>query len=160
MKKMMMGLAALFAGLVVLADTPAVDAGFWFDCPKSITNANVDGVRFGLPVSAGKGKVEGAELALLLAATRNVEGLQFSLIGANLGENIEGVQWGFLNVVSNNLKGLQLGMYNYTEKSGYQLGFINFSPGDAKFQFGFVNFNQNGWLPVMILVNFGSKTFK
>ncbi len=137
-----------------------VAVGYWFDCPQEMTAANVDGVRFGLPVSAGNGTVDGAELSLLLSATRNVDGLQFSLWGANIGDFVDGAQIGFLNLVSTDLQGAQWGFFNHSPKRGWQVGLVNCCTDNAQFQLGLVNYNANGWLPVMILVNFGRDTFK
>ncbi len=148
-------LTALLALSCGLLHGAAADVGFWFDCPQSITGENVSGVRFGLPVAAGNGTVSGLELSLLLSATRNVEGLQASLLGTNVSDFMNGAQIGFFNLVSADLKGSQWGLFNHSQKRGWQFGLVNCCTDNAKFQLGLLNYNAGGWLPVTILVNFG-----
>lgn len=146
--------------LNVYADDPTCQVGFWFDIPEETINSTVDGVKFGIPVSSGKGSVEGAELSLLCSATENIEGVQFSLFGLNYAETIKGGQiFTFINYAAKRLQGLQLGFANISEKDGIQLGFINSCNDNALFQLGFININRNGWLPVMIFFNCSNELF-
>ncbi len=141
------------------AATPApsvssVDVGYWFGCPAAITKADVKGVRFGLPVSAGKGSVTGLEWSLLMAGTDHVEGMQWTVIGPNFASSAEGLQFGFFNSVIREMNGAQVGFYNFSPKGGWQFGLINFSEGKADWQFGFVNYNAEARFPVTLFVNF------
>ncbi|MGE4565977.1 MAG: hypothetical protein AB7F32_13965 [Victivallaceae bacterium] len=131
-----------------------VDAGFWFGCPAAITKADVKGVRFGLPVSSGKGSVTGLEWSLLMAGTDHVDGMQWTAIGPNFASSVSGLQFGFFNMVSREMDGAQVGLYNFSPKGGWQFGFVNFSEGKADWQFGVVNYNAEARFPVTLFVNF------
>lgn len=134
--------------------TACVDIGFWFDCPESTTDTDVEGVRFGVPMSAGKGSVKGLEWALFMAATDRIEGMQWTLIGSNLAQSVEGFQFSFFNLTAVEMSGVQLGLYNFSPKGGCQFGLINFSEGKADFQLGLLNYNAEARFPVTLLVNF------
>lgn len=146
----------LFALQPVMAE---VDCGFWFDVPESITNSDIEGVRFGLPFSASNAEVEGAELSLFYSGTHHVEGLKFTLFGVNYSETLHGAELAFLNMTKRDLSGLQWGFINHSGADGIQIGFVNNCDNDALFQLGLININKNGWLPVMIFFNFGSDLF-
>lgn len=86
--------------------------------------------------------------------TNDVKGATFSVVDYNKGTFV-GAQFGLVNL-SNNMKGLQWGFYNQAERlTGLQLGFVNYIKRiDRGLQIGLVNIiEQNGWLPVMVLVN-------
>ena len=157
MKKMMALLCAVLMGAAISA---SADVGYWFDNPAEMTSANVNGCRWGLPVSSGTGLVDGAELAVLLAGTRQIDGLQLTLLGLNSASTVKGAQIAGLNMVSGKLDGAQVGVFNNSAKGGWQFGLINYCSDDAEFQFGLVNYNENGWFPVTVLVNFGSDFWK
>ena len=153
MKKMMTLLCAVLMGAAL---SVSADVGYWFDYPAEMTAANVDGCRFGLPVSSGTGLVDGAELSILLAGTRQINGLQLTLLGLNCASAVKGTQVAGLNIATRELDGAQVGVFNHSAKGGWQFGLINCCSDDATFQLGLVNYNENGWFPVTVLVNFGS----
>jgi hypothetical protein len=163
MKKAVILAIALVMGFttMVKADSNwnSVEAGFWFGYPTATLHSNVYGVKFGLPVCSGYGKVYGVEAAIFCAATDYVKGLQFTFFGCNVSKEFAGGQVALVNVCKSKAKGLQLGTVNFSEKKGLQVGLVN-SSENAPFQLGLINFNRNGWLPFMVLVNFGRDTFK
>ncbi len=154
--KIMLLLVGAVIGFTAAAE---VDFGIWKDVPAGIEHANVEGVRFGLPFAISSGKVEGAELSIFFSGTSRVEGLKFILFGANHGSRLEGGSIGLLNIAEERLDGIQIGAINSSGHGGIQLGCLNHCDDDALFQLGLLNINRNGWLPVMIFFNFGSKVF-
>ncbi len=136
----------------------ALDVGIWFGLPDSMEDANVRGLRLGLPISSSKGYVRGVEFSFFCAATDDINGLQTSF-GAALAKKLSGLQFSLVNICDNEAKGAQLGIYNCAGKRGWQLGLIN-SGKNAKFQFGLININKGGLWPFSIILNFGKDTFK
>ncbi|MBQ4106838.1 MAG: hypothetical protein IJC73_04585 [Lentisphaeria bacterium] len=153
MKKCLILMMAVMVSMAVAA-AESVDVGYWFDCPAEIKTQDVEGVRFGLPVSSGMGAVKGAEVALLLADTAEICGVQYSLLGMNHARYLDGLQLGFLNLVSRNMKGLQLGFFNHCTRGCWQIGLVNVAHEDVPWQIGLVNYNPSGWFPVTVLFNF------
>ncbi|MFA6293679.1 MAG: hypothetical protein WC637_17965 [Victivallales bacterium] len=129
-------------------------AGFWFDSPESIKTANVSGLKWGLPISAGQGKVVGFEWSFICCATDTVEGFQWAMLGANVSQDFTGLQMSVVNVVEKKISGVQLGIVNKCDKEGVQIGIVNVAE-NADFQLGLVNLNKNGWLPFMVFINHG-----
>lgn len=150
-------LAAIgICGMVSAASQVTLQVGFWFDVPQSISQSTVNGgASFGLPVSAGW-RVKGAELSLLASASQEIDGFQYALLGYNSTRTLYGCQLSFLNFVKDGIPatGVQIGLYNQSRSGGWQFGLVNNCWNNARFQLGLVNINTNGWLPVMILVNF------
>ena len=155
-------LSAALCCLTSFAQAPATDterwdaclAGFWFHSPVSIATANVIGLKMGLPIASGDGKVVGFEWSFICGATANVKGFQWAMVGANASENVSGMQMAMVNSVSKDLSGVQFGVVNDCDQKGVQIGIVN-SANDANFQFGLVNLNKDGWLPFMVLFNHG-----
>ncbi len=135
-------------------------AGVWFDCPKSISNQEVEGLALGIPVIANK-EVEGASLALCGNHSKKVSGFQGALIGFNYAKSLYGAQIAFANFQEGQHDdcAVQLGFYNQAAENGVQFGFINKADDNATFQLGLININKNGLFPVMIFVNFGKDFF-
>ncbi len=127
-------------------------AGFWFGAPSSIETANVNGLKWGLPISAGHGKVIGFEWSFICCATDTVKGFQWSMAGANISQEFSGMQMSLVNVVEKKISGLQFGIVNICDKEGVQIGIVN-SADNADYQIGLVNLNKNGWMPFMVFIN-------
>lgn len=126
-------------------------AGFWFGAPSSIEYANVSGVKLGLPISSGKGKVVGFEWGFC-CTTENVKGFQWAMLGPGIATDLSGAQMSLVNVIDKNLVGAQIGIVNIGQASGWQFGIVNHAD-NAGFQLGIVNFNANGRFPFMVGVN-------
>ena len=129
----------------------AMLAGFWFDVPTSITEANVKGLKLGLPISSGNGKVIGMEWSLGCGDTRYITGFQWS-VGVAKTATLNGFQMAMVNVIDQDLNGAQMGLVNLSPKKGVQIGIVN-SADNADCQFGIVNLNKNGRYPFMLFFN-------
>lgn len=129
----------------------AMLAGFWFDVPTSITNANVRGLKLGLPISSGNGKVIGMEWSLGCGATNYISGFQWSF-GVAKPVTMKGFQMAMVNMAEEELHGAQLGLVNVSPANGVQIGIVN-SADNAECQLGIVNLNKNGWCPFMLFFN-------
>jgi hypothetical protein len=127
-------------------------AGFWFGAPASIETANVRGLKWGLPISAGQGKVIGFEWSFFCCATDTVEGFQWAMVGVNDSKDVSGMQMALVNVVEKTFDGVQFGIVNKCVNKGVQIGIVN-SADNADFQLGLVNLNKNGWMPFMVFIN-------
>jgi hypothetical protein len=127
-------------------------AGFWFGAPASIENANVCGLKWGLPISSGHGKAVGFEWSFICCATDTVKGFQWAMAGANVSQDFTGMQMALVNVVEKKISGLQFGIVNKCDKEGVQIGIVN-SADNADYQIGIVNLNKNGWMPFMVFIN-------
>lgn len=126
-------------------------AGFWFGAPSSIDYANVSGVKLGLPISSGKGRVVGFEWGFC-CTTENVKGFQWAMLGPSIATDLSGAQMSLVNIIDKNLVGTQIGIVNVGQTSGWQFGIVNHAD-NAGFQLGIVNFNTNGRYPFMVGVN-------
>ena len=126
--------------------------GFWFGVPASIETANVCGLKWGLPISSGQGKVVGFEWSFFCCATDTVKGFQWAMIGVNDSQNFSGMQMALVNVVEKKICGLQFGLVNKCDKEGVQIGIVN-AADNADYQIGIVNLNKNGWMPFMVGIN-------
>jgi hypothetical protein len=127
-------------------------AGFWFGAPASIENANVKGLKWGLPISSGKGQVIGFEWSFFCGATDTVKGFQWAMIGVNDSQDVSGMQMALVNVVEKTIDGVQFGIVNACINKGVQIGIVN-TADNADFQIGLVNLNKNGWMPFMVFIN-------
>ena len=168
--------------------------------PNFTKVSNVYGVKLGIPMCSGYGRVYGIEPSILYSGTRYVGGIQATFWGACLareiygiqassfgpsitgriyglqavgtlgmaeevygaqvapvtmcGSELTGIQFGVVNLSSKKLTGFQGGGVNIAEKiKGVQLGVVNISDEDG-FQFGGLNIIKNGWIPIMIGINF------
>ncbi len=107
--------------------------------PSYSETSIVRGIKIGLPVSGGQGKVSGLEMAAACSLTDTVSGVQAAPL-FTLAENIDGAQFSSVNVTTGKCAGAQFGAVNYSEKDGMQ--------------FGLVNIMKNGFLPFFPIVNF------
>ena len=131
--------------------------GVWFDSSKQ----NIEGIGFGLPVIKNQ-TTEGASLALCGNEVQKMDGFQLALLGFNYSRSFEGVQIALINMLrkQHGEFAMQWGFYNQSAENGIQIGVLNNARNNASFQLGFININKNGWLPVMLFVNFGKDFFK
>jgi len=111
-----------------------LDAGLFNDA-DSLT-----GLGFGL-CNISRGSATGAQLGV---ACSESEG------------DFKGLQTGLVNNVAGQLAGVQLGLANGAENgAGLQLGLLNRAKSMRGVQLGLLNWNQNGFLPVFPILNFG-----
>ena len=153
----MVAILAVAAMAVTVKADDSFGFGVWFNSSVS----NIEGLALGVPV-IGNNSTEGASLAICGNHTGKMEGLQFAFIGFNYARALEGVQLAFVNLhdgQSGDLA-LQWGFFNQSGKGGIQIGFLNNGKNNALFQLGLININKNGWLPVMIFVNFAGDLLK
>lgn len=130
----------------------SLQVGFWFGVPPATDYEDVYGLKFGFPICSGSGNVTGVEVSMFCSATDHIKGLQCS-IGHALCEDFSGLQWSMVNIAQKAAYGTQLGMVNVAQKKGFQLGLVNVSR-KSPLQLGLVNFNEGGWLPFTVFVNF------
>lgn len=126
--------------------------GFWFGAPESINKVNVNGVKLGLPISAGHGEVNGFEWAFFCAATDHICGFQWGIAGASVSNDMHGFQMSIVTSTQNDLKGMQMGIVNLGDRKGFQLGIVNYAD-NVDCQIGLVNLNKHGWMPFMVGFN-------
>ncbi|QSH42444.1 hypothetical protein P0136_02730 [Lentisphaerota bacterium ZTH] len=131
MKKILLAAVMLFAGVAMFAndlehkqkpldDWTFFQIGFWFDLPTCTADSNVYGLKTGQPISSGYGRVYGAEISWIAAATDDIKGAQGSWIFTK-NRTIEGVQASFIcNINKEEITGLQAGFVNIC---GNMLGF-------------------------------------
>lgn len=138
-------------------------------------NTDVNGVRFGLPMSSGLGTVDGAEISLVCSDTANIIGFQGALL-VNMTNNLEGVQmgmanmirergkWGQLGVIcfaAKRVEGAQISLFNYSRGTdGVQIGIINYAEDLSYLQFGILCYNKEAWIPMLLGVNFDPAIFE
>jgi len=68
----------------------------------------------------------------------------------------QGLQTGLVNNVAGQFSGAQLGLANAAENGeGLQIGLVNRSKSMRGVQLGLLNWNENGFLPLCPILNFG-----
>lgn len=138
-------------------------------------NTDVNGVRFGLPMSSGLGTVDGAEISIVASDTANIIGFQGALL-VNMTNNLNGFQmglanmirehgkWGQLGVIcfaAKRIEGAQISLFNYSRGTeGVQMGIINYAEDLSYLQFGILCYNKEAWVPMLIGVNFDPSIFE
>jgi len=150
MKKRALILAAFVLGAFAVstyANEPTIEkdkpwdffgVSFVRGVPSSSNEANIGGIRIGLPVAGGLNKVYGIEVGAACSWTSEVVGVQTAP----------------LFCVADELTGLQASPVTVAEKVvGLQFGLVNIAD-DAKFQLGIVNYMRDGILPFTIILNF------
>ncbi len=160
-----------------------LQVGFLPGVPGCTENSNVYGIKLGLPLVDGDGRVCGMEPSFLYSGTSYVSGLQASWFGPSIAKTIKGVQGsipinitdkisGFQGSVSNvsleEVKGVQAGAVSVGYKvSGAQLSAVNVVADELKgFQFGVVNYSdskgvqlgfiniiKDGYIPFTLIFN-------
>ncbi|MEI6055233.1 MAG: hypothetical protein WCR55_04160 [Lentisphaerota bacterium] len=138
-------------------------------------NTDVNGVRFGLPMSSGLGTVDGAEISLVCSDTANIIGFQGALL-VNMTNNLNGFQmgmanmirehgkWGQLGVIcfaAKRVEGFQMSLFNYSRGTdGVQIGIISYAEDLSYLQFGILCYNKEAWVPMLIGINFDPAIFE
>ncbi len=130
----------------------SLQVGFWFGVPQATDYEDVYGLKMGFPICSGSGNVIGTEMSLACSSTDHVKGFQCS-IGSAICEDFSGLQWSTVNIAQAGAYGTQLGMVNVAHKKGFQIGLVNVSR-KSPLQLGLVNFNEGGWLPFTVFINF------
>ncbi len=132
--------------------------GFWFGVPEVEHKTETYGIRLGLPGSSGGPvNLSGMELSIFCSSTEWLDGFQWTLCGPALAGDVRGCQLSLYNRVRNHIDGVQVGVVNGSnDGAGIQIGLVNYAKNNAALQLGLVNVNPKGFLPFMILINFGS----
>jgi len=173
MKKLSL-LAAVFCAFSLAAGTPPgpspmqrpmdewtpIQFGFTYRYPSATYNSNVYGLKFGLPICGGVGRVCGMEIALFAAGTEYVRGFQTALFFTE-GHMMHGLQASLgSNIAKSGHVGLQATCgYNYSDKfAGMQAGVVNTSADFAGMQAAAVNVSDNaGGIQAGVCVNIADK---
>jgi hypothetical protein len=74
----------------------------------------------------------------------------------NLTNNVKGLNWAFVNV-GQGYTVADVGLVNVSQKSNFQLSWVNVTQELDGLQIGLVNCAKNGFLPCFVLFNFSSK---
>lgn len=117
-------------------------------------NSSAD-LSFGL--ASELSSVKTFELTLLYGGSKVDKGVQWSLWGINNSDSsccLQLAPW--FNHGDDPC--VQLGMINVASEPVFTMGLANIADG-AKFQLGFLNFNEKGFLPVFVFVNFDPSIF-
>ncbi|MCQ2353141.1 MAG: hypothetical protein MJ033_06655 [Victivallaceae bacterium] len=126
----------------------------------------VEGLQATLLTCICRDEFIGAQLAPVFTMNGNMRGLQASCVNVstgkftgfqpaaiiNISNDVVGFQAAPVLNVANDVDGLQASLLNVGNKSGFQLGLLNFAK--KGFQFGFLNFMEDGFLPCFPIVNF------
>ena len=129
----------------LFADDGAVENNTWDffgivlfpGVPTSSNDANIAGIRVGLPVAGGKNEVCGVEFAAIGCMTASLYGLQTAPLFCT-GDVVYGIQASPVNI-ADKVRGLQFGIFN--------------SSKDASFQLGVLNYNKNAFIPILPVIN-------
>ncbi len=84
-------------------------------------------------------------------------GAQIGALGNSVEGRLRGVQIAGLVTLAGEGSGVQIAPFlaHATEFSGFQLGLFTYADEMKGLQLGLLNFNENGFLPVFPLFNFG-----
>jgi hypothetical protein len=120
---------------------------------------NRDVTGFDLSAVAGHtlGTQRGVQLGLVNQVLGDCTGAQTAALGTSVEGRLRGVQIAGLVSLASEGSGVQIAPFlaHATEFSGFQLGLFT-SAGEMKgLQLGLLNFNENGFLPIFPLFNFG-----
>ena len=114
-----------------------IQLGIWYGVGSNQNEADVYGLRLGLPVCGGNTTVSGIELGVLGASSFQVNGFQFAPFAA----------------ISNKINGLALSITNFADRvNGVQIGVVNVAK-DRSVQIGLVNWISDSCLPFFPFVN-------
>ncbi|HBM15262.1 MAG TPA: hypothetical protein DD381_02790 [Lentisphaeria bacterium] len=143
--------------------------------PYDRDNTDVNGVKFGVPMSSGLGTVEGAEISLVSSDTANIKGFQGAIL-VNMTNYIEGFQMGIANMIrqhgtsgqlgiicftAKRVEGFQASLFNYSRVTeGLQIGVINYAEDISSFQLGILCYNKEAWIPMLVGINFDPAIFE
>lgn len=122
--------------------------------PTTQDTAPVYGVRFGLPICGGKAQVSGVDFALIGSQSDKVIGFQYATCFNVSNDEVDGVRLSVVNAGGKTI-GAEIGVVNLTKNAYCQFGAFNWAK--KGFQLGIINVMEDGFLPVMILINFSVK---
>jgi hypothetical protein len=74
----------------------------------------------------------------------------------NLTNNVAGVNWSFVNYAKGH-SAVDVGFVNVSDKSNFQLSWVNVTQKLDGLQLGLINCAKNGFLPCFVLFNFGTE---
>ncbi len=178
------GVVAMLSGGSAVAATPVQLSVFDFNAPQDNEvngvrfpviygkdGGDVKGIDFGIFAYSEMNSLQGVAWSIFPTANRirnEMSGISFGLLNWHEGQDT-GVNFGFVNF-TNNVKGLNGSFLNYSEgysaadvgavsvsqKSNFQLSFVNVTQQLDGLQIGFINCAKNGFLPCFVLFNFGS----
>jgi hypothetical protein len=100
--------------------------------------------------------LSGLGFGLCNITRQSATGVMLGAACSHSDEDFQGLQTGLVNIVGGQLSGAQLGIANGTENGvGLQIGLINRSKSMRGVQLGLLNWNENGFLPLFPILNFG-----
>ena len=165
--KKLLAVAVLLAAVSLpsMAATSPIKLSLWGPIAWPAQDVAIKGLDLG--IGSTTNDMTGLQFNFIYSEAKNLTGVQLGLV--NQVDNGEGLQWGALNIATGHFSGVELGLVNwtgsvtgaqlgwvnYTDKlNGFQLGLVNYAGSIGEgLQIGLVNFAQNGWFPVMIIVN-------
>ena len=143
--------------------------------PYDRDNTDVNGLKLGIPMSAGLGTVDGAEISLISSDTANIKGFQGAML-VNMTNYINGLQMGVANMIreegncgqvgflaftAKKVNGAQISLFNYSRiTEGVQIGIINDAEDIATWQIGIFCYNKEAWIPFLLGINFDPALFE
>jgi hypothetical protein len=112
------------------------------------------GAQSALGLTINRGELRGIQGSAVTINERELTGAQFGVVNIARG-HVTGAQLGAVNYNTGSTKGLEAGFVNWNEGhvSGVQLGLVNYARDIYGLQVGLVNIAENGYFPVMVLVN-------
>ena len=120
---------------------------------------NRDVMGFDLSAVAGHtlGTQRGVQLGLVNQVGGDCTGAQTAALGNSVEGRLRGVQIAGLVSLASEGSGVQIAPFlaHATKFSGFQLGLFTFADEMKGLQLGLLNFNENGFLPIFPLFNFG-----
>jgi hypothetical protein len=170
-------LAATLAGGVARAEPPATAARVqlaladplqWVDKDRSVdglrfsifrgVNRDVSGFDLSCVVSRTLGSLRGLQIAAANEVDGDGTGVQIGLFANYVGDRYSGLQLSGLVSRAGHGSGGQIAAVLSDARvwKGFQIALVNRARELEGLQIGLVNFNENGFLPVFPLFNFGA----
>ncbi len=158
-----------FFRIGILPDFPESPAygtyGLVLGIPASGGKGAVDGLEAAI-ILASTDNVQGVQGSFIVNLTKKIRGLQGGLINiaeekttglqaglTNISGDVDGLQFSAVNVATGAVDGSQMGVVNVAEKAnGLQIGVFNVAQKSG-FQIGLINFISDNWLQFSFLVN-------
>lgn len=158
-----------FLRIGILPDFPESPAygtyGLVLGIPASGGKGSVDGLEAAV-ILASTNNVRGVQGSFIVNITKKITGLQGSIINiaeekttglqaglTNITGDVDGLQFSAVNVATGAVDGSQIGVVNVAEEAnGLQIGVFNVAQKSG-FQIGLINFISDNWLQFSFLVN-------